>query len=58
MRQAASEDALAVAFYKRVVPTEPGRFCPRRGCEIIAQGKAASAATLGKRSQIWSWSSV
>ena len=31
---------------------------PRRGREIIAQGKAVSAATLGKRPQNNSWSSV
>ncbi|HMM79574.1 MAG TPA: hypothetical protein PKC65_06085 [Pyrinomonadaceae bacterium] len=30
----------------------PPTLRPCRGCEIIAQGKAALAATLGKRSQI------
>ena len=34
------------ACYKRAAPTEPRRFCPRRRREIIAQGKAASAADL------------
>ena len=33
-------------------------LCPRRGREIIAQGKAVSAATLGTRRKIDRWSSV
>ena len=50
--------SVVLAFYKRSAPTEPRRFSPRRGHMNVAQGEAASAASVGKRPQNNSWSSV
>ena len=50
--------SVVLACYKRSAPTEPRKLCPRRGHMNVAQGEAASAATLGKMPQNNSWSSV